>query len=70
MGRTQEDNPGLIAFKNHWVPHPERLTYWRYPYAPPLDAAGWKFELAKRAFSIMPERLLTKVGQWMYRHIG
>jgi hypothetical protein len=71
MGRTQEDNPGLIAFKNHWVQHPERLTYWRYPYAAPLDAVGgWKLQLAKSAFSIMPKSLLTKVGQLMYRHIG
>ena len=71
MGRTQEDNPGLLAFKNHWVPHPERLTYWRYPHAPPLDAVGgWKLRLAKRAFSIMPKSLLTKIGQLMYRHIG
>ena len=21
MGRTQEDNSGLLAFKNHWVPN-------------------------------------------------
>jgi hypothetical protein len=71
MGRTQEDNPGLVAFKNHWVPHPERLTYWRYPDAPPFDAVGgWKLRLAKGAFSIMPKSLLTKIGQLMYRHIG
>ena len=31
MGRTQEDNAGLLAFKNHWVPQPERLDYWRFP---------------------------------------
>ena len=71
MGRTQEDNPGLVAFKNHWVPQPEHLTYWRYPYASPLDSArNWKFRAAKAAFSIMPNSLLTKIGQVMYRHIG
>jgi hypothetical protein len=71
MGRTQEDNPGLVAFKNHWVPRPERLTYWRYPSnSRPDGAADWKIQLAKTAFSIMPNRLLTKVGELMYRHIG
>jgi hypothetical protein len=27
MGRTEENNAGLLAFKNHWVPHPKQLVY-------------------------------------------
>jgi hypothetical protein len=71
MGRTQEDNPGLLAFKNNWVPHPKRLVYWQYPYTVPHDSAGsWQLKLAKRAFSLVPNRLLIILGKWIYRHVG
>jgi GNAT acetyltransferase-like protein len=71
MGRTQEDNTGLLAFKNHWVRQPERLVYWKFPKS---SAAGsidrWKLQMAKRIFSHMPDRLLTITGKLIYRHIG
>ena len=72
LGRTQEDNMGLLAFKNHWDPHPRRLIYWRYPdTSASLDSAdGWKLKVAKRVFSHMPEKLLTLSGRMIYRHIG
>jgi lipid II:glycine glycyltransferase (peptidoglycan interpeptide bridge formation enzyme) len=71
MGRTEQDNAGLLAFKNQWVPQPERLVYWQYPYASSLDSAGdWKLKIAKSAFSYMPDRLLTIIGKLVYRHIG
>lgn len=72
MGRTEESNAGLLAFKNHWVPRPKRLVYWRYPEtSAPLDAAdGWKMRIAKRAFSYMPSPLLSITGRLLYRHIG
>ena len=71
MGRTQEDNMGLLAFKNHWVPRPKRLIYWQFPYTSSLNSVGgWKLKAAKRAFSCMPARLLTIIGRLIYRHIG
>ena len=71
LGRTDLDNPGLLAFKNHWDPHPKRLVYWQYPYASSLDFAGnWQLKLAKRAFSILPDTLLTILGRLLYRHVG
>jgi hypothetical protein len=71
MGRTQQDNPGLLKFKNHWVPHPKRLVYWQYPYTATPDSPGsWQLKLAKRAFSFVPDRLLTILGKWIYRHVG
>lgn len=71
MGRTKEDNTGLLAFKNRWVPQPKRLVYWQYPYASSLDSVDdWKLKIAKRAFSLMPDKLLTIVGELIYRHIG
>jgi hypothetical protein len=71
MGRTQEGNAGLLAFKNHWVPQPERLFYWRFPEVSFLDSAdGWKLKMAKRVFSHMPGGLLKMTGKLLYRHIG
>jgi len=71
MGRTQEDNPGLLAFKNNWVPQPETLVYWKFPNATSLDSLNnWKLRMAKRVFSRMPDKLLTLTGKLVYRHIG
>jgi hypothetical protein len=71
MGRTEEQNAGLLAFKNHWVPQPQRLVYWRFPEAASIDSVtGWKLKTAKRVFSFMPDQLRTVVGKLIYRHIG
>jgi hypothetical protein len=71
MGRTQQDNAGLLAFKNNWVPQPKRLVYWQFPATSSLvSVGGWKLKMAKRIFSCMPNRLLTITGNLIYRHIG
>ena len=71
MGRTEEDNAGLLAFKNHWVRQPKPLVYWNFPGTPTFDSAGgWKLRMAKHLFSHMPDRLLTITGRLIYRHIG
>jgi hypothetical protein len=71
LGRTQEDNAGLLAFKNHWLPKPEKLVYWKFPDSPALVSFDrWKLSMAKRIFSYMPEKLLTISGRLIYRHIG
>jgi lipid II:glycine glycyltransferase (peptidoglycan interpeptide bridge formation enzyme) len=71
LGRTEGGNPGLLAFKNHWVPKPTQLTYWKFPdTASSISQDGWKLRMAKRVFSFMPYRLLTITGNIIYRHIG
>lgn len=71
MGRTEQDNAGLLAFKNHWVPRPERLVYWRYPAAvSPTSNNGWAGRLARKAGSFVPKSLLETAGRLMYRHFG
>ena len=71
MGRTQEDNAGLLTFKSHWVRQPERLVYWKFPDSSAVDSFDrWKLNMAKRIFSYMPGRLLTITGRLIYRHIG
>jgi hypothetical protein len=71
MGRTEEGNAGLLAFKNRWVSQPKPLVYWKFPGTSSFVAEdGWKLRMAKRIFSYMPDRLLTITGKLIYRHIG
>jgi len=71
LGRTEEDNAGLIAFKNHWVRQPERIVYWKYSESTSHDSVnGWKLRMAKRLFSFMPNRVLKIAGNLLYRHIA
>lgn len=71
MGRTQSANSGLLKFKNHWVPQPKRLVYWKFPSFPSFDSQGsWKLGVAQRIFSSMPQKLLAITGRLVYRHIG
>jgi hypothetical protein len=72
LGRTEANNPGLLAFKNHWAPQVRPLVYWRLPEnSPSLNTEdGWKMRMAKRAFSHMPIGLLTLTGRLLYRHFG
>jgi hypothetical protein len=71
FGRTEEDNKGLLKFKNHWVGQHKQLTYWRYSCAPYIAvASGWKLKMVKTIFSLMPQRVLIASGKLIYRHIG
>jgi hypothetical protein len=71
LGRTEEDNKGLLKFKNHWVGQYKQLTYWRYSRAPSIaPAGGWKLKIVKNIFSLMPRRALIASGKLIYRHIG
>jgi len=71
LGRSEEQNAGLVAFKNHWVGQPKRLVYWTFPPNRSLGSeSGWKLRVAKRFFSRMPNRLLTIAGRLIYRHIA
>jgi hypothetical protein len=68
LGRTENDNAGLLAFKNNWVSACKRLTYWRFPSL--AMGANRKLKMAKRVFSLMPQGLLATSGRLVYRHIG
>ena len=71
LGRTEENNAGLCAFKNHWAPHSKPLIYWKFPGVSSIESAsGWKLKLAKGAFACMPNSLLKLTGRLLYRHIG
>lgn len=71
LGRSELDNPGLIAFKGHWGAQRFPLTYYRYPSNHFAQAdSDWRTRIAKQAFSRMPDSLLAATGRLLYRHIG
>jgi len=71
LGRTEVDNAGLLAFKDHWVSRHKQLTYWKFPDTPSRGLADSRMlKMAKRVFSHMPQRLLVATGKLVYRHIG
>lgn len=71
LGRSDCQNKGLIAFKDHWAKEHTKLVYWRYPASGgEFLMKGWKLRLARRVFACMPNRLLALTGRLVYRHIG
>jgi hypothetical protein len=71
LGRSDEDNRGLIAFKNHWTQNSMSLVYWRFPGPIALASrGGFKVRIRKRIFAAVPKAALRAAGKFMYRHIG
>lgn len=71
MGRTDCDEPGLIAFKEHWNATRTLLTYCRYPAASPVTAGDtWQLKVAKKIFGVVPVPTLATAGKFLYRHVG
>ena len=71
LGRSDIDQPGLIAFKDHLGATRSRLTYYRYPKAKhDLVRSRWMQRLAGQVFARMPDAALELVGKSLYRHLG
>ena len=71
LGRSDDDNAGLLAFKDHWTQHAAPLVYWRDPGPANLTSSDdWRVSMAKRVFSVMPTWVLAATGKLIYRHIG
>jgi hypothetical protein len=71
LGRSDLNNSGLIAFKDHWASTRKELTYWRNPVpSPGVGGGGWKTRAAKRLFESLPEPFLSAAGRILYRHVG
>jgi CelD/BcsL family acetyltransferase involved in cellulose biosynthesis len=70
MGRSDIDNQGLIAFKEHWGAGATSINYWTYPKRPERHTGGWEKRLAERLVSAAPDLALETVGRLLYRHIG
>ena len=72
LGRSDLDNPGLAAFKEHLGARRSTLTYWR---SPPGDGAAtpgvrWPMGLMKRVFSWLPGGVRRAAGAYLYPHLA
>lgn len=71
LGRSDLDQPGLIAFKEHLGARQSILTY----YGPsarllPLPGHAWMSRTAGRIVSALPDTALDFAGRLLYRHLG
>jgi hypothetical protein len=73
LGRSDWDNPGLIAFKDRLGARRTPVTYWRFPkskgVADGLTNGKWQW-LAGKFFRQSPAPLLAATGSLLYRHMG
>jgi hypothetical protein len=71
LGRSEVDNEGLLAFKDHWANGRTQIVYWRYPASHSLEMTEeQRLNVAKRLIGWVPYRLLAMAGRLIYRHIG
>jgi len=70
MGRSNADNAGLIAFKEHWRAVGTTLTYWTFPPRLKVARNKWRQHLLRRFAQVAPDFALEAVGTLLYRHIG
>jgi hypothetical protein len=82
LGRSDLDEPGLIAFKGHLGAISTQLTYYRNP-EPAINKtvegastsastalSGGPSAWAREALVRLPDSILSGVGEVLYRHIG
>ena len=72
LGRSNEEDAGLIDFKQHLGGVPSELTYYRNPplRQRSIDSKAPVVSLPRQALSRLPDPLFTGVGQLLYRHLG
>jgi hypothetical protein len=72
LGRSDLDNEGLIAFKDHLGANKTELTYYRYTGQPvqPQVNGGWVQRWGKSLYAAVPPGISGRVGSALYRHLG
>ena len=71
MGRSDCDNPGLIAFKDHWGAARSTLFYLRYPLRRSQTINEvMPGSVAKYIFAHAPDSLLAATGSMLYKYMG
>lgn len=76
LGRTNVDQQGLITFKNRWGARQRHLTYSRFSshisatHFLDLSTGNLKARVAKSLVSHLPLRIVSRIGQILYGHVG
>jgi lipid II:glycine glycyltransferase (peptidoglycan interpeptide bridge formation enzyme) len=71
LGRSDEDNPGLVRFKDHLGAARTSIYYWRYPAATHRDAglqSALRSRLIQNLLPRLPDGLFRLAGEIFYRH--
>ena len=71
LGRSDWDNPGLIAFKDRWGAGRTPIAYWRYGNSPVSQSVThWYSRLGRQLLEHTPNAFLPLAGSLMYKHLG
>lgn len=71
FGRTEIENRGLTAFKDHFGTVRNRLTYMRFPITGRSKTIDLASVPGTRALvSVLPGQVSSCMGAFLYRHIG
>ncbi len=70
LGRSDPDNLGLIAFKEHLGATSTTINYWIYPPRPQVPQSAWQKKMARLFVQASPDLVLQAVGTLLYPHIG
>jgi len=76
LGRTDRDQHGLITFKNRWGAKQSLLTYWRCSahetetHFFDLAAGNLTALAAQSLLSFFPAKIVSRIGQLLYGHVG
>lgn len=70
LGRSDVDQPGLRAFKDHLGATSSTLTYFRYPGPRDAVRSGWLSRAARGTFTYLPDAALDLAGKVLYKRLG
>ena len=70
LGRSDIDQPGLIAFKDHLGATQSTLTYYCYPKQHDSVRVGWLSRATRRTFALLPDSALDLAGRLIYKRLG
>jgi hypothetical protein len=70
LGRSDTNNHGLAAFKEHLGGVRSNLVYWRYPNRPRVHQSSMRKVVVERIIDSAPDGVLTAAGNLLYRHMG
>lgn len=70
FGRSEKENESLAAFKEHLGGTRTSISYLRFPNLPSRKSSSSRLDVARKAFSILPDFCLVSAGNLLYKHIG
>lgn len=71
LGRSDIDQPGLIAFKEHLGATPSTLHYFHHPRpAATAPSNEWITRAARATFAYLPDAALDLAGRLIYKRLG